>query len=841
MPDINNSDTLFSSTGTQEIFPAVWAEVILPLAIPKTYTYLIPSHLQAKSKPGCRAEVVFGKNKKYAGVIRSVSTEQPAYQTKEILNIIDEEPIIYPQQLQLWKWISEYYMCSEGEVMAAALPTHLKLSSEAIIVFNEEYGEDFSDLDNEEYLVAEALLIKKELKLPEVQQILDVNHVYPLIKKLIEKKVCFVWEAFNEKYRPKKENYVTLNPEYNTEEKLNDLLNNWGKAPKQLELLLSYLHISKTEGEVTQPALLKKSGASAAQLKGLSDKSILLIEKRSVDRVENLPQKISIDFDLSPSQQTALDEINTVFAEKNVCLLHGITSSGKTQLYIKQIEEYIKKGKQVLYLLPEITLTAQIIRRLQKNFGGNIGIYHSKFNNNERVELWNKIRNGEIKVILGARSALFLPFKDIGLIIVDEEHDSSYKQQDPAPRYNARDAAIFYASLFTNANDATGARVLLGSATPSVESYYNVERNKYGMVELNERFGGLHLPEIEIINTRQVAAGRKGKVILSPQLKAAIENAVSHNKQVILFQNRRGYSPFLICATCGFIPHCNNCDVTLTLHKFSNKLHCHYCGNSYPKLTTCPACGTVNWMEKNFGTEKLEEELENEFPSYKIARMDVDSMRGKTAHDTLIKLFEQHRVDILAGTQMVVKGLDFENVSLVGVLDADGLLSFADFRVNERAFQLMEQVSGRAGRKGDRGKVMIQAAKINHPVLLFVQQHDFKRFFDFEIDNRHRFFYPPFSRLIKIILKHKMKETVTEAADRLGDALKKDMSDFVIGPAAPVINRIRSLYLMEILLKLPKDAHMLQQYKKVIANHFNLLHAEKKFRSVVLIADVDPV
>ncbi|HEV8080691.1 MAG TPA: primosomal protein N' [Chitinophagaceae bacterium] len=821
---------LFNSLSTNN--PGAWAEVILPLAIPTTYTYTIPEDLKLKTQPGCRAEVVFGKNKKYAGIVKSVSNTKPEYPTKEILNIIDEEPIIYPQQLQLWKWISEYYMCSEGEVMAAALPTHLKLSSEAVIVFNEEYGEDFSELDNEEYLVAEALLIKKELRLPEVQQILDVNHVYPLIKKLIEKKVCYVWEAFNEKYKQKKENYVILNPEFYNEEKLSELLNNWGKAPKQLELLLSYLHLSKTVGEVTQTELLKKSGASAIQLKGLIEKNILRIEKKNVDRIENLPQKVSIDFELSSAQITALSEINAVFSEKNVCLLHGVTSSGKTQLYIRQIEQYIKKGKQVLYLLPEITLTAQIIRRLQKIFGGNVAIYHSKFNNNERVELWNKIKNGEVKIVLGARSALFLPFKDIGLIIVDEEHDSSYKQQDPAPRYNARDAAIFYASLFN-------AKILLGSATPSIESYYNVEKKKYGLVELNERFGGIKLPEIEIIDTRQVAAAKKGKVILSPQLKAAIEGAVANTKQVILFQNRRGYSPFLICGTCGFIPNCNNCDVTLTLHKFSNKLHCHYCGSSYPKLITCPACGTVNWIEKNFGTEKIEEELENEFPSYKIARMDMDSVRGKTAHDSLIKLFEQHKIDILAGTQMVVKGLDFESVSLVGVLDADGLLSFADFRANERAFQLMEQVSGRAGRKGEQGKVMIQAAKITHPVLLFVQQHDFKRFYDFEIEKRKSFFYPPFSRVIKIILKHKIKEVVYEAADRLGDALKKDMNDFVVGPAAPVVNRIRSLYLMEILLKLPKDVHMLKQHKKVIANHFNLLHAEKKFRSVTLIADVD--
>lgn len=809
-----------------------WAEIILPLAIPKTYTYSVPEHLQTKIKVGCRAEVVFGKNKKYAGIVKSVFKIKPAFETKDILNIIDDEPVIYQQQLQIWNWMSEYYMCSEGEVMNAALPTHLKLSSEAILFFNEEYGEDFSDLNDNEYLVAEALLIKQELRITEVQQLLDVNHVYPVIKKLIDKKVCFVWEAFNEKYKEKKENFVTLNPEFDNDDKLNELLNNWTKAPKQLELLLSYLHLFKTEGEVTQLSLIKKSGASAAQLKGLVDKNILLIEKRRIDRIKTLPKKVIIDFELSAAQQKALQQIDICFADKNVCLLHGVTSSGKTQVYIRQIEQFINKGKQVLYLLPEITLTAQIIRRLQKNFGGNIAIYHSKFNNNERIELWNKIKNGEIKIVLGARSALFLPFKELGLIIVDEEHDTSFKQQEPAPRYNARDAAIFYASLFD-------AKILLGSATPSIESYYNAQSNKYGLVELNERFGGVQLPAIEIIDTRTVAASKKGKVMLSPQLVSAIDDAIKNNKQVILFQNRRGYSPFLICGTCGFIPHCNNCDVTLTLHKFSNKLHCHYCGSSYPKITTCPACGSVNWMEKNFGTEKIEEEMENEFPKLKIARMDVDAVKGKNAHDNLIQLFEQQRLDVLVGTQMVVKGLDFEKVSLVGVLDADGLLSFADFRANERAFQLMEQVSGRAGRKDEQGKVMVQAAKINHPVLLFVQQHDYKRFYEYEIENRKRFFYPPFSRIIKIILKHKMKEVVNEAADKLAEGLKKDFKNYLVGPAAPVVNRVRNLFLMEMLIKLPKDAAMIKQYKKVITNYFNLLHSEKKFRSVVLIADVD--
>ena len=813
-------------------FASTWVEVILPLAIPKTYTYSVPEKLNKKIQIGCRAEVVFGKNKKYSGIIKSIGTEKPAYETKEILSVIDEDPVIYEKQLQFWKWISQYYMCSEGEVMAAALPTHLKLSSEAILIYNEEYGEDFSSLDDEEYLLAEALLIKKELKMTEVQQIVNVIHVYPLIKRLIEKRVCFIWESLNDKFKEKKENFILLNPEYTSDEKLSQAMDEMRRAPRQLELLLSFLHLSKTEGEVSQPKLLKKSGANAAQLKGLTDKNILLVQRRNVERIQSLPKKMLVNFELNDSQKTALSEIDKAFETKEVCLIHGVTSSGKTQLYIKQIEKFVARGKQVLYLLPEITLTAQIIRRLQLYFGGNIAIYHSKFNNNERIEIWNKIKSGELKIILGARSALFLPFKTLGLVVIDEEHDPSFKQQDPAPRYNARDAAIFYASLFK-------AKVLMGSATPSLESYYNARKNKYALVILKERFGGTQLPEIRIIDTKTVAASKKGKVMISPQLKAEIETTLKNDKQIILFQNRRGYAPFLICGTCGFIPQCVNCSVTLTLHKYSNKLHCHYCGNSYPKLVSCPACGSVNWMEKNFGTEKIEEELAEDFPENRIARMDVDAVKGKNAHDTLIKLFEQGRIDILAGTQMVVKGLDFENVSLVGVLDADGLLTFADFRVNERAFQLMEQVSGRAGRKNDRGLVLIQASKVNHPVLLFVQEHDYEKFYEHEIMMRKQFFYPPFSRLIRITLKHKLKEIVFEAADSLANFLQKDF-EYLAGPAAPVVNRVRNLYLMEILIKLPKDATHLQIQKKVINNYIDLLKAEKRFRSVIVVADVDP-
>jgi primosomal protein N' (replication factor Y) len=810
----------------------LYCEVIIPLALPKTYTYSVPAIFEKIVQVGCRVEVGLGKSKRYAGIIKSIDTVQPDYATKDILNVLDDQPLLYQQQLQLWHWISDYYMCSEGEVMAAALPAHFKLSGETILLYNEDYGDDFTSFDNEEYVLAEALLIKKQLTIGEVQLVLDVNNVYPVIKRLIDKKVCLVWESLSEKYQTKKENYVILNPQYDNEEALAGLLNNWSGAPKQMELLLSYLHLIKTEGEVTQAALLKKSGASAAQLKGLADKNIVLIEKRSVDRIKTMPKAMETAFDLSPAQQKAFEEVKESFTDKGVCLLHGVTSSGKTQIYIKLIEEYYKQGKQVLYLLPEIALTAQMIRRLQLHFGGNIAIYHSKFSNNERVELWNKIKTGETRIVLGARSALFLPFKELGLIVVDEEHDPSFKQQDPAPRYNARDASIFYASLFK-------AKVLLGSATPSIESYFNAQKGKYGLVELTERFGGVNLPTIEIIDTRKVV--QKGKVMLSPQLKEAIEKTVDHGRQVILFQNRRGYSPYIICGTCGYLPQCKNCDVTLTLHKYSNKLHCHYCGTTYPKLVECPACGTVNWTEKNFGTEKIEEMIEEEFPKLKVARMDVDSVRGKTAHDNLIKLFEQQRIDVLVGTQMVVKGLDFEKVSLVGILDADGLLSFADFRVNERAFQLMEQVSGRAGRKDEQGKVLIQASAVNHPVLQFVQQHDYKQLYEFELVNRKEFAYPPYSRIIHITLKHKMKEVVDEAANKLGEAMQKELRNFIVGPAAPVVGRIRNQYLMELLIKLPLDSKQIQQYKKIIRHHFNLILTEKRFASVTMIADVDSV
>ena len=814
---------------------SLYSEIIIPLALPKNYTWSVPNHLKDHLHVGCRVEVNLGKNKKYAGIVKRIHNEKPEFfEAKDILNVLDTEPVVFEEQLRLWEWIASYYMCSEGEVMAAALPAHFKLSSETILVFNDEYGEDFSALDHDEYLVAEALLIKKELKLTEVQQVLDSSHVYPVINRLIQKKVCFVWEALKQTYTPKKESFVLLEPQFNNEDKLSELLNNWTRAPKQMELLLSYLHLIRTEGEVTKTSLLKKSNASEAQLKGLVEKGILRLEKRVIDRLLYLPKDIKIDFELTPLQNEVFEKIRQIFNEKQVCLLHGITSSGKTLVYVKLIEEIIRQGKQVLYMLPEIALTSQIIRRLQKHFGGYIGIYHSKFSQNERVEIWSKVKNGELKIVLGARSSVFLPFQNLGLIICDEEHDTSYKQYDPAPRYNGRDAAIYFASLF-------GAKTLLGSATPSLESYHNAATGKYGLAELLQRYGDIHLPPIEIIDTKKVVQKEKGKVMLSPPLIDAINEVLARQKQVILFQNRRGYTPYQVCNVCGWIPQCKYCDVSLTYHKFSNKLICHYCGTTYAPLHTCAACGNDNFVQRNFGTEKIEELLIEQFPNAKIARMDIDTVRGKNAHDVLIQQFEQRRIDILAGTQMVVKGLDFDNVDLVGILDADGLLSFADFRVNERGFQLMEQVSGRAGRKEATGKVLIQTIQPSHPVLQLVKAHDYKKLYEEEIEKRKQFFYPPFSRLIHVTFKHKIKEVVETAALFFADALKVKYGQYLVGPAEPVINRIRNQHLMELLVKLPRDAKFIAGCKRDMLEQVAILHQHKSFKSVTVVNDVDVV
>ena len=815
----------------------MYAEIIIPLALPKNYTWFIPDHLMDGLLPGCRVEVTL-RNKKYAGIIKKFVQDKPAaFDPKPIESVLDAEPLIYREQLELWEWIADYYMCSEGEVMAASLPAHFKLSSESILVFNEIFGDDFSSLDHDEYLIAEALLLKKELKIPEVQQILHGGAVYPVVKRLIDKSVCYIYESLKELYKPKTETYISLHNDYSSDEKIEVLLNQdkkWSRAEKQLELLLSFLHLQKTEPEISRSALLKKSGASDAQLKALITKNIFVAEQRSVDRLRVLPRNINISFELSPAQQKAMTEIQAQFETKNVSLLHGYTSSGKTQVYIRLIEKQLLENKHVLYLVPEIALTSQIHRILQMHVVGNLGIYHSRFRQNERFEIWNKVRKGEIKILLGARSALFLPFTDLSLVIVDEEHDGSYKQQDPSPRYHARDTAIYYASLFK-------AKTLLGSATPSIESYYNAVTGKYGLTELLERYGQVAMPVINLIDTKKFYQKDGSKVICTPDLQRAIQEVLDNKKQVILFRNRRGYSPYQICKICGWIPQCRNCDVSLTFHKLSNKLLCHYCGTSYPPVNTCAACGNHEFIHRNFGTEKIEEELETLFPKAHIARMDLDSVRGKTAHDMLIKQFEQNRVDILVGTQMVAKGLDFDHVDLVGILDADSLLNFSEFRVNERAFQLMEQVSGRAGRKDGKGKVLIQVSNTRHPVLQWVIAHDYKSFYMQETASRQQFSYPPFSRIIRISFRHKIQSVVHDASSLFALHLHKELGTYLTGPGEPVVARIRNQYIMELMLKLPKNGSTIALAKQMIQQQRAILQNDRKFRSVVITPDIDPV
>lgn len=812
----------------------MFAEIIIPLHLPKNYTWSIPKHLTDKAQVGTRVEVDL-RNKKYTGIIKYISSTKPdAFDPKDIISVLDEEPLISEQQLELWQWVAQYYMCAEGDVMNAALPSYLKLNSESILVFNEEYGDNFNQLNNEEFLIAEALHIKKELKLSEVQLILDTKKVYAIIKQLAIKKVCFIWESLQDKYIAKKETYIILNPTYDNEEKLSELLNNWNKAPKQMELLLAYLHFMKTEGIVVKKELLLKSNATEAQLKGLIDKDILRIEKREITRLQNFPYQLTIDFTLSEAQTECLQKIETSFAKHETCLLHGYTGSGKTQVYIKLLEQVIKDGKQALYLLPEIALTTQLIRRLQKHFGGYIGVYHSRFNDSERVEIFNKVKNGSLKIIMGARSSLLLPFANLDLIIVDEEHEPSYKQYEPAPRYHARDVAIYLANICK-------AKIVLGSATPSIESYYNVLLNKYTLVELHERYGNIALPKIDIVDMKVQNHHKKEKTIISTELEGAIHACLQHKKQVILFKNRRGYIPFKVCISCGWMPECKHCNVALTYHKNKNHLICHYCSTTYNIINTCPACGNSKFEEKNFGTEKVEETVTTLFPNAKIGRMDIDTVKAKNAHNNIIQQLEQGKIDILVGTQMLVKGLDFENVQLVGILDADSMLFFPDFRVHERAFQLMEQVSGRAGRKKEQGNVIIQAMQSQHPLLALIQQHDYKTFFEKEMEERKQFFYPPFSRIIAVQCKHKDQQRVMQAAHYFVDHLNEKFKKYCIGPAAPTINRVRNQYIMDILFKLPKDATTIKECKEAILKQFAVIQNTREFAGVVMIPNVDPV
>lgn len=810
-----------------------YAEVILPLSLKINYTYSIPQELEDDAIPGKRVIVQFGKKKYYTAIIYRIGKQAPeGYKAKPIESLLDPGPLISEQQFRLWEWIKQYYLCNLGDVMNAAVPAGLKLESETVIILHPFHKEDPFELSDDEYLVKEALTRQKELKIADIRELLNKKTVDKTLKSLLEKNIIFLKEELKSGYKSKTEGFIKISPAFIPSETHEQLFSELNRAPKQKAFVLNYFELVSNNPEISKSELLKATGKNYQALNKLIEKGIFTETEKQVSRLETSGILKSKEIELTPAQKEAFNKIKDYFKEKNTVLLHGVTSSGKTEIYAELIKEYISDGKQVLYLLPEIALTAQMISRLKKIFGDHVGIYHSRFNSMERVEIWNKVRKKEYQLVLGARSALFLPFNNLGLIVVDEEHDSSYKQFDPAPRYLARDSAIMLGEIYS-------AKVLLGSATPAIESYYNALNGKYGLVQLTKRFGNIALPEIRFVDLKQ--SERVGSnSYLSETLITEIKETLEKGEQVILFRNRRGYSPMLMCGTCGHIPQCKNCDVSLTYHKFNDQLKCHYCGYSIPTVTTCPSCSAHNMRVMGFGTEKVEDEINLVFDKAVVKRMDYDSVKGKKGHQKLISDFEEMKIDILVGTQMVSKGLDFEKVSLVGIINADQLLKFPDFRSNERAFQLMLQVAGRAGRKHRQGRVFIQARDLGHPVFSYVLNNDYQGFFESELDERREFRYPPFVRIIRIHFKHRDKQTVISAAWKSFHQLKKDLGQRVYEPIQPLIGRIRNQYLMEIMLKLERSKKVADLARNSIAQSSDILKGDPKLRSVTYYADVDP-
>ncbi len=759
---------------------------------------------------------------------------------------MDEQPLVNEFQFKFWEWIAAYYMSTEGEVMNAALPSAYKLASESKVLLSPTFIPDHDRLDEHEFKITEALLAKKRLTIDEIGKTLGFQNVLPFLKKMIEKKMLIMEEELQDGFKPKKEKVVRLSEKFKSEESLQQLMDELGKrAFKQLELIMTYLSLSAVlsgeEKEVMKATLMKKADAGQAAYKSLVDKGVFEEFEKVISRLEEnqLSGELS-KLELTKHQTGAYAQIKTCFNNHNVVLLHGVTSGGKTELYINLIKETIAEGKQVLYLLPEIALTTQIISRLKKYFGNEVGIYHSRYSKNERAEVWNNIiglddsdEKNQYKIILGPRSAIFLPFINLGLIIVDEEHDYSYKQFDPAPRYNARDSAIYLATLHN-------AKVLLGSATPAIESYYNAKTGKYALVEVTERFGGLKMPKIEVVDMRDEKRRRLLRSHFSSVLLSQMKKSLENNQQIILFQNRRGFSLRLECEQCNFIPVCRNCDVTLTYHKHSDLLKCHYCGYSTTIPPICPDCGSTYLKMQGFGTEKVEEELSFLLTEAKIDRMDLDSTRSKNAYHRIISDFENRKTDILTGTQMVTKGLDFDNVHVVGILSGDNMLSFPDFRAHERSFQLMAQVSGRAGRKFQQGKVIIQAWQPEHPIIKLVVNHDYQGMYQSQLREREQFKYPPFYRMILIKLKHKKPDVLNEAAKAFGIELRSKFGKWVIGPEFPLVARVRNYYIKQIILKSPRNTKQTAVKEKILESYESFRKAGKH-RSVIVQFDVDPI
>jgi primosomal protein N' (replication factor Y) len=813
----------------------LFVEVILPLAIAKNYTYRVPFEMNDSVALGKRVVVQFGKSKLYTAIIAGISTLAPEkYEAKYVIEILDDRPVLTGNQLQFWYWLAEYYMCNVGEVMNAALPAALKLASETRIMLNKDFEHDRAALHDKEFLIVEALDIQPELTVSDIVKLLGQKTVMPILKLLFEKNIIHISEQVSERYKPRTRTFITLSPVYQNPENLKELFSILEKrAPKQADAVLAYIKLSRHQKSVSKNELIEASGAGAGSIKSLAEKEVFITEDKNVSRLYYEEQEDYTNFELSGQQKDALQTIHKEFVQKDVVLLHGVTSSGKTQIYIRLIEEVIATGRQVLYLLPEIALTTHIIERLRVYFGAKIGIYHSRFNDNERVEVWQKVLNHEYDVILGARSAVFLPFNDLGLIIVDEEHETSYKQYEPAPRYNARDAAIFLANMHQ-------AKVLLGSATPSFESYYNARMHKYGLAELTERYGGVELPLVEVVSISEETKKKTIQSHFTSVLMADMVQALANKEQVILFQNRRGYAPVLICKICANTPKCINCDVSLTYHKSSGNLHCHYCGYKEDAPTICPACGSTHLEYKGFGTEKVEDELALLLPGARIARMDLDTTRSRNSLQTILNDLEEKKIDILVGTQMVAKGLDFSDVTVIGIINADSLLKFPDYRANERSYQMLAQVSGRAGRRGKQGKVVIQTYDPKHRVIKEVIENDYTGLYFTEMEERRSFKYPPFYRIINLNVKHKDPEIVYHQAAWLANELRKQFGDRVIGPETPLISRIRNYYIRSIMLKFEKDGISINKAKNVIRNLITQFQTTKLSKGSVVQADVDP-
>ncbi|ENI5460668.1 primosomal protein N' [Flavobacterium psychrophilum] len=809
-------------------------QVILPLTLPQTFTYSVSEAEFEYLKIGMRVAVPFGKSKFYTGLVLELHHNAPTlYEAKEIHQIVDQKPIVTEVQLQHWQWIASYYMCTLGEVFRCALPSALQLESETIISAKKDFIINENELSDEEYLLVEALKQQSSLKISEVTSVLNKKKVLPIIQQLLAKNVITLQEEMIEEYKPKLVRYIRLFSQFNSNDKLEELLLVLKNAQKQKEILLSYFQLqATTKKPISVKGLTEFSGGTLAVIKALIDKEIFEEYYIQEDRVSFDDVNIS-QIVLSEPQNKALSAIETVFASKEVCLLHGITASGKTEVYIKLVEKFLEQKKQCLYLLPEIALTTQLVSRLTKHFGNKVAVFHSKYSNNERVEVWNQVLNSSEKaqIVIGARSALFLPFQDLGFIIVDEEHEQTFKQTDPAPRYHARDAAIVLANFHK-------AKVLLGSATPSIETYFNTKNDKYGLVELHERFGNAVLPEIELVDLKDSYFRKKMTGHFSQNLIDAIAEALSNGEQVILFQNRRGYSPVIECMTCGHVPQCPQCDVSLTYHKFKNQLRCHYCGYSIAKPTNCHACSSIDLTSKGFGTEQIELELASLFPTKNIKRMDQDTTRGKNAFEKLIGSFKNREIDILVGTQMLAKGLDFDNVSLVGILNADSMLYFPDFRAFERSFQMMTQVSGRAGRSDKKGKVIIQTYNTNHNTIQQVVQNDYLSMFNEQLYERKIYHYPPYFKLIKLTLKQKDFDKLKEGSMWLYQVLKQQFDIPVLGPEEPAINRIRNEYIRTILIKIPQEKS-LGNTKKTIQKILNSFESVSQFRAIKVGVNVD--